>query len=207
RSAATPRTKGGPPHASLSRDTHVPGWTRDPHDGGRRAGGPGRHQDQRRAGCHLGALLRHPRSQVHLLHLRRTGPRRDPAGRQEQPAPGERDHRGARARPLLLPLSRRRAMRAMQSALIALAAVSLAASSSRGLAMPGASDAPLPQEVRRAPAKSQDVSAAPGAGYALSLGCVSSPQDGAMGIPYVNADLVGDGKLDAARPEALMYEP
>jgi len=27
-----------------------------------------------------------------------------------------------------------------------------------------------------------------------------------MGIHYVNGDLVGDGKLDVARPEALMYE-
>ena len=28
-----------------------------------------------------------------------------------------------------------------------------------------------------------------------------------MGIHYVNESLVGDGVLDAARPEALMYEP
>ena len=28
-----------------------------------------------------------------------------------------------------------------------------------------------------------------------------------MGIHYVNGSLVGDGKLDAQRPEALMYEP
>ncbi len=28
-----------------------------------------------------------------------------------------------------------------------------------------------------------------------------------MGIHYVNGDLVGDGKLDVSRPEALMYEP
>jgi hypothetical protein len=28
-----------------------------------------------------------------------------------------------------------------------------------------------------------------------------------MRIHYVNGDLVGDGKLDVARPEALMYEP
>jgi hypothetical protein len=41
----------------------------------------------------------------------------------------------------------------------------------------------------------------------MFLSCVSSPQDGAMGVHYVNGDLVGDGKLDASRPEALMYEP
>lgn len=98
-------------------------------------------------------------------------------------------------------------MRAMRGALVALATVSLAACASGGMTMHGASDAPLAQEVRRATEKYQDVSAATSAGYALFLGCVSSPQDGAMGIHYVNGDLVGDGKLDAARPEALMYEP
>jgi hypothetical protein len=68
------------------------------------------------------------------------------------------------------------------------------------------SNAPLAQEVRRATERYQDVAAATAAGYAPFLGCVSSPQDGAMGIHYVNGQLVGDGKLDVARPEALMYE-
>jgi hypothetical protein len=49
--------------------------------------------------------------------------------------------------------------------------------------------------------------AAVAAGYAPFLGCVSGPQEGAMGIHYVNGALVGDGELDAQRPEALMYEP
>ncbi|HET8532735.1 MAG TPA: hypothetical protein VFO08_16405 [Methylomirabilota bacterium] len=70
-----------------------------------------------------------------------------------------------------------------------------------------ASTAPLAQEVRRATERYQDVTAATAAGYALFLGCVSSPAGGAMGIHYVNGELVGDGRLDAARPEALMYEP
>ena len=67
--------------------------------------------------------------------------------------------------------------------------------------------APLAQEVRRATQRYQDVAAATAAGYAPFLGCVSSPQGGAMGIHYVNSALVGDGKLDAPHPEALMYEP
>jgi hypothetical protein len=71
----------------------------------------------------------------------------------------------------------------------------------------GSASAPIAQEVRRATARYQDVTAATAARYALFLGCVSGPQGGAMGIHYVNGDLVGDGKLDAARPEALMYEP
>ena len=90
---------------------------------------------------------------------------------------------------------------------IGLAAVFLASCSSGGMGHHAGSDTPLAQEVRRATERYQDVTAATAAGYALFLGCVSSPQSGAMGIHYVNGELVGDGKLDAARPEALMYEP
>ena len=96
-------------------------------------------------------------------------------------------------------------MRTMHSVLIGLAAVSLVSCASMGGATHDAS--PFGQEVRRATLRYHDVAAATAAGYALFLGCVSSPQGGAMGIHYVNGDLVGDGKLDASRPEALMYEP
>lgn len=44
------------------------------------------------------------------------------------------------------------------------------------------------------------------AGYGAALGCVSGPEAGAMGVHFVNGDLLGDGELDAARPEALIYE-
>src|SRR5687767_15262695 len=44
-------------------------------------------------------------------------------------------------------------------------------------------------------------------GYELLHGCVSGPQEGAMGIHFANGSLVGDGKLDAMTPEALLYEP
>ena len=97
-------------------------------------------------------------------------------------------------------------MTTMRIVLIGLAVVSLA-SCSGGMATHGTASAPLAQEVRRATERYQDVAAATAAGYALFLGCVSSPQGGAMGIHYVNGDLVGDGKLDVSRPEALMYEP
>jgi hypothetical protein len=66
---------------------------------------------------------------------------------------------------------------------------------------------PLVDTVRRATDQFKHVSAAVAAGYAPFLGCVSGPQAGAMGVHYVNGDLVGDGALDAERPEALMYEP
>lgn len=93
------------------------------------------------------------------------------------------------------------------TALVGLAAVFLVGCASGHLASHDASTSPLAQEVRRATEGYQDVAAATAAGYALFLGCVTSPQGSAMGIHYVNSTLVGDGKLDAARPEALMYEP
>jgi hypothetical protein len=60
--------------------------------------------------------------------------------------------------------------------------------------------------VRSATAGFTNVEAARAAGYGLFHGCVSGPQEGAMGIHLVNGDLVGDGALDPTRPEALLYE-
>jgi hypothetical protein len=65
----------------------------------------------------------------------------------------------------------------------------------------------LVDEVFRAIQPFFNVNAALNAGYASFLGCVSGPQEGAMGIHYVNGELVGDGQLDLLRPEAIMYEP
>jgi hypothetical protein len=65
----------------------------------------------------------------------------------------------------------------------------------------------LPETVRQATAQFKDVKKAERAGYALLHGCVSGPQEGAMGIHFANGNLVGDGVLDARRPEALLYEP
>jgi hypothetical protein len=42
--------------------------------------------------------------------------------------------------------------------------------------------------------------------YASSGACVSSPEEGAMGIHYANPALIGDGVLDATKPEFLIYE-
>ena len=65
----------------------------------------------------------------------------------------------------------------------------------------------LVQVVRDATRQFVDVNAATGAGYGPFLGCVSGPDHGAMGIHYVNGGLLGDGEVDAAHPEALIYEP
>ena len=63
----------------------------------------------------------------------------------------------------------------------------------------------LVETVRHATGAFKSVQAAEAAGYALFHGCVSGPQEGAMGVHYVNGDLVGDGAVDAAHPEALLY--
>jgi len=65
----------------------------------------------------------------------------------------------------------------------------------------------LVQLVRRATAPYKDSAAAEAAGYALTFGCVSGPDSGAMGLHYVNLALVTDGQIDAARPEIVIYEP
>ncbi len=64
----------------------------------------------------------------------------------------------------------------------------------------------LVETVRQETARWKDIKEADKAGYKLFHGCVSGPQDGAMGIHYVKGDLVGDGALDAKKPEALIYE-
>jgi len=68
------------------------------------------------------------------------------------------------------------------------------------------SPAKLVQIVRDSTKQFINVNAATSAGYQPFLGCVSGPDHGAMGFHYVNGALVGDGQLDAARPEVLIYE-
>ena len=65
----------------------------------------------------------------------------------------------------------------------------------------------LVQIVRDATRRFRDVAVAEAAGYALHFGCVSGSDAGAMGLHYVNMDLVGDPALDATRPEIVIYEP
>ena len=68
-----------------------------------------------------------------------------------------------------------------------------------------AAPAKLVQIVREATRQFIDVNNA--GPYAPAFGCVSGPDHGAMGIHYIDGGLVGDGELDAAHPEALIYEP
>jgi hypothetical protein len=64
----------------------------------------------------------------------------------------------------------------------------------------------LPDEVRSANARFQDVEVAIKEGYS-PIPCTSGIDGGAMGVHYVNADLVKDEAVDIAKPEAVMYEP
>jgi hypothetical protein len=65
---------------------------------------------------------------------------------------------------------------------------------------------PLADSVREANARFADVAVATKEGYA-PIPCVSGIEGGAMGIHYVNGDLINDEVIDIARPEAVMYEP
>ena len=69
-----------------------------------------------------------------------------------------------------------------------------------------ASGATLVSTVRQATKNFKNIDAAESVGYGLFHGCVSGPQEGAMGIHFVKGDLVGDGEIDASQPEALIYE-
>lgn len=66
--------------------------------------------------------------------------------------------------------------------LVALSLTALAVIGQAGAAGPQS----LVEEVRRGTARFPDPAAAQAAGYAPFLGCVSGPQEGAMGLHYVN---------------------
>ena len=54
----------------------------------------------------------------------------------------------------------------------------------------------------------QDVAVAEAAGYASSietLGCFQNPEQGGMGVHYINSALM-DATVDITKPEALVYE-
>jgi hypothetical protein len=93
-----------------------------------------------------------------------------------------------------------------------LTAASLIATSSVSIAGTGeqherhAGAGPLPRAAREAIERFRDVDAAIAAGYVQSNGCVSGPEEGAMGVHYVNPALFDD-QLDVEQPEALVYEP
>src|SRR5690349_13275778 len=71
---------------------------------------------------------------------------------------------------------------------------------------------PDPAVARAATAPFHQLSTAQAAGYGLftdakGIACIDKPGVGTMGIHYVKGSLVGDGDVNAATPEALVYEP
>lgn len=69
-----------------------------------------------------------------------------------------------------------------------------------------ATSSTLTEASRLATERYVDVTKAQQEGYGLLLGCVSGNAGGAMGVHFANPSLVGDGTVDASRPEVLMYE-
>ena len=63
-------------------------------------------------------------------------------------------------------------------------------------------DSALIEKVRQATASFRDARQVPN-GYESVLGCVSGPNEGAMGVHFVNPALLTDAVLDAEHPEAL----
>src|SRR4051812_12467138 len=61
--------------------------------------------------------------------------------------------------------------------------------------------------VRGATERFKDVSVAEREGYKLQFGCVTGSDSGAMGLHYVNGDIVNSGIIDPTRPQIIIYEP
>jgi hypothetical protein len=61
--------------------------------------------------------------------------------------------------------------------------------------------------VRESTERFKDVAEAEKEGYALQFGCVSGPDQGAMGLHFINMELVGKGVIDPTKPQIILYEP
>lgn len=98
----------------------------------------------------------------------------------------------------------------VRGAILALAALSPVLFTSSALAAQHAADgagghSALFDTVREATAPFRDARNVP-EGYGAVLGCVSGPEAGAMGVHFVNAELLLNAELVPTRPEALIYE-
>src|SRR5215475_1473074 len=61
--------------------------------------------------------------------------------------------------------------------------------------------------VRDSTDRFHEVAQAEREGYALAFGCVSGPDQGAMGLHFINMNLVASGVIDPTRPQIILYEP
>src|SRR5258707_8106398 len=67
--------------------------------------------------------------------------------------------------------------------------------------------AALIQAVRQATERFKDITVAEKERYALGFGGVSGDDYGAMGLHYINGDILNGGELDVNRPQIVIYEP
>lgn len=65
----------------------------------------------------------------------------------------------------------------------------------------------LIQIVRDSTERFKDVRVAENEGYALMFGCVTGPDSGAMGLHYVNGNILSRNELDPTHPQIVIYEP
>jgi hypothetical protein len=97
----------------------------------------------------------------------------------------------------------------------ALAAVALATAALATAAAPALAHHPHRSDLAAAyagTARYHSLDRAQADGYSLltdaqGIECIDQPAEGGMGVHYVSGALVGDAKVDAATPEALVYEP
>ena len=74
-------------------------------------------------------------------------------------------------------------------------------------AMRESGPSPLVDKVRSVTARFRNINVALNDGWVQATPCVSSPNEGAMGVHFIKPDRVHDGALKAEEPEMLIYEP
>jgi hypothetical protein len=65
----------------------------------------------------------------------------------------------------------------------------------------------LLRKVRESTERFQNVEVAEADGYELQFGCVSGDSAGAMGLHYINGNLINKGAVDVKHPQIVIYEP
>jgi len=91
------------------------------------------------------------------------------------------------------------------STLMALAVLSLPAAAAT--AEETGDSSPLAEKVRQHTARFLDINVALAEGWVAATPCVSGPDTGAMGVHLVLPSRLDHVVLDAAQPQALIYEP
>jgi len=109
--------------------------------------------------------------------------------------------------PMLLPGARARSAGVLVLVVSTSSSVALAQHDHTNAAAEKKQSSELVRVVRDVTERFKDPAVAENEGYKLAFGCVSGPDYGAMGLHFVNMDVVGDPALDPRRPEIVIYEP